>query len=606
MIKKIARSTLQYALVLVLAHQCSSFAFAQGSLEADNYKGWRLSSLEIEGLDKGLTSELKRGLVIPSQFSRFRRRGPVFYPKSLTEDIKRAQLFLARRGFPYATIKPRFEPHPTKETFSLIFNIIPGSPVAIESITLEGFPSSVESAARVTPGLGKGDVFSEIRVERTRASLESMLKHAGFAHARVTTDLWRIDSTHVKLGFDAEPGAMYLIDDILVEGANQDLVPLIRKTSGVKRGARYSPLILQEAQDNLRLLDLFRQIRLTTQEAAPDSLDVLADLVLRKPRSFETGIGYWTDDQIRVRANWIHRNLFRAGRGFSVGGSASRFLQTANVSLWWPALIGARTREVLSAKVESQLEDSYDLLSIGGELSSIYRHSLATTMRFGISVSNVDVSIDTEMSDAFIEQGGLLTVVSFRWTRSSVDNRVSPKSGTTTWVHTEWAPNGFVSENHFLSLETSGALFRPLSNRTVLAIRIAGGIASPTGESLDLLPNKRFYSGGASSMRGFKRKKLGPLDTNGFPLGGEIKLEASVELRTPLVWRFRGALFIDAGQVWRYIEDISADDLEIASGPGLRLQTPVGPVRADLARRVRKTEATQPLWVFHLSIGYPF
>lgn len=107
-------------------------------------------------------------------------------------------------------------------------------------------------------------------------------------------------------------------------------------------------------------------------------------------------------------------------------------------------------------------------------------------------------------------------------------------------------------------------------------------------------------------MRGFGRRKLGPLDSTGAPLGGEAMLEGSAELRFPLFWRFRGAGFVDSGQVWPTFDEITPDNIEVAVGSGLWLQTIIGPLRADLAYRLTTYEKSQPRWVFHFSIGPAF
>ena len=120
-----------------------------------------------------------------------------------------------------------------------------------------------------------------------------------------------------------------------------------------------------------------------------------------------------------------------------------------------------------------------------------------------------------------------------------------------------------------------------------------------------LLPDKRFYAGGSTTHRGFNRRKLGPLDSNGLPLGGKIMVTAFVEYRFPLFWKLNGALFADAGQVWLSQDRMSAESIEIAVGPALRLMTPVGPLRFDLGYRLTDWEPDQPEYVFHFAIGYP-
>jgi outer membrane protein assembly factor BamA len=170
----------------------------------------------------------------------------------------------------------------------------------------------------------------------------------------------------------------------------------------------------------------------------------------------------------------------------------------------------------------------------------------------------------------------------------------------------EWAPNGSISEHHFISVLASGQAYLPLPIRSVLALRLSLGLAEPTGSTLELLPNKRFYSGGASSMRGFNRRKLGPLDSSGAALGGEAKLESSVELRFPLFWRFRGTGFVDAGQVWPTVDLMTTANIEVAVGTGVWLETIVGPLRTDFAYRLTDFQPSEPQSIWHFSIGPAF
>jgi outer membrane protein insertion porin family len=157
-----------------------------------------------------------------------------------------------------------------------------------------------------------------------------------------------------------------------------------------------------------------------------------------------------------------------------------------------------------------------------------------------------------------------------------------------------------------VSLQGAVSTYKSLGGVLVAAARLRAGWAEPLGDSEDLLPNKRFFAGGATSMRGFKRHKLGPLDDEGAPLGGESKVEASLELRFPIFGRLGGAAFVDAGQVWTGGNTFAFDELEVAAGPGLVIRTPIGPIRGDVGFRLTDLDKTQPDQVYHLSIGHPF
>ena len=94
------------------------------------------------------------------------------------------------------------------------------------------------------------------------------------------------------------------------------------------------------------------------------------------------------------------------------------------------------------------------------------------------------------------------------------------------------------------------------NNNQALAIRLLGGFGHAYGNSSAIPFEKQFYSGGANSMRGWQARDLGPgrspQDTT-FVIpsqAGDMKLEANLEYRFPLFWKFNGALFTDVGNIW--------------------------------------------------------
>jgi outer membrane translocation and assembly module TamA len=153
--------------------------------------------------------------------------------------------------------------------------------------------------------------------------------------------------------------------------------------------------------------------------------------------------------------------------------------------------------------------------------------------------------------------------------------------------------------------------YRPLSRGTVLATKLLGGVAHPIGRP-DVVPfDRRFYAGGASSVRGWGLRELGPgrsvLDTTSTTqtanvLGGDIKLEGSIELRTTLLRdvlaaNWMGAAFVDAGNVWfgprnpgnqagRFEFDDFLSEIGVGTGVGVRFVWSYLIVRLDLAYRV--------------------
>lgn len=174
-----------------------------------------------------------------------------------------------------------------------------------------------------------------------------------------------------------------------------------------------------------------------------------------------------------------------------------------------------------------------------------------------------------------------------------------------------------------------------LTDRSRLALHGAGGVAVPFGNSRVMPFEKRYYSGGANSVRGWSVRELGPgryasrgSNYNYFNQCGDIRLDASVELRTRLVGGLESALFIDAGNVWT-IRDYESQVggcftsnfyREIASswGVGLRLISDFMILRLDWGFKAydpsynaeRRWALPHPFRshnnTLHFAVGYPF
>lgn len=173
--------------------------------------------------------------------------------------------------------------------------------------------------------------------------------------------------------------------------------------------------------------------------------------------------------------------------------------------------------------------------------------------------------------------------------------------------------------------------YRPIGRLTTVAAKAIVGVAHPTGEAPVVPFDRRFYVGGANSVRGWRLRELGPGDVRpseaAFVQGGDVKLELGLELRTILLRQLFAAdwslaLFSDAGNVWlgprnpsdegRFRFESFADELAVGTGVGLRVAYEFLIVRFDLAWQVHSPvpgtdlfpEGNRP--IFHFGIGQAF
>ena len=170
-----------------------------------------------------------------------------------------------------------------------------------------------------------------------------------------------------------------------------------------------------------------------------------------------------------------------------------------------------------------------------------------------------------------------------------------------------------------------------------LALHAGLGVAYPYGNSTILPFEKRYFSGGASSVRGWNVRELGPGKFKGtdgridfINQTGDMKLDLNMEFRTYLFWKFNGAFFVDAGNIWtlrsyadqpggQFKLDEFYKQIAVAYGLGLRLNLDYFVMRFDFGMKAVNpayTNSTEhfPIanprlgrdFAFHFAVGLPF
>ncbi len=187
----------------------------------------------------------------------------------------------------------------------------------------------------------------------------------------------------------------------------------------------------------------------------------------------------------------------------------------------------------------------------------------------------------------------------------------------------------------YVKAEVDYTYTRNFNDRNTLAFHVGAGVGVPYGNSSMMPFEKRFYSGGANSVRGWGVRTLGPGSynsqnsvTNFINQCGDIRFDMSLEYRAKLFWLVEGALFVDAGNIWtihnyenqpggmfkfdRFYKEIAA-----AYGIGLRLDFTYFLIRLDMGMKAYNPAENQERWplahpnfgrdaTFHFSVGYPF
>jgi outer membrane protein assembly complex protein YaeT len=348
----------------------------------------------------------------------------------------------------------------------------------------------------------------------------------------------------------------------------------------------------------------------------------------RRPRTVQIGVGFSTVERFFFDASWLHRNLFGGAQRLQLSAHLGSFEQSIEARLHLPYFLIPRTTftQTIFVRNEQELntdltgvadtifniEDprpDFDQFSVGGESRLGYQFSRTLGGFGGLELSYNDFRNINEAALAAVEEeppkDNLLLIQFAELIWNTSDDLLNPTRGWLLRGRLDHANRALLSDATFVKLTVEGRYYQPLWDNIILATRLELGGIEPYGDDAEIPFNVRFFAGGPGSVRGFALDKLGPLNAEGGPIGGNSLIEGSVEVRFPIVGALGGAAFIDFGNVFRDSFTYRLDDLRYAVGPGIRYNTPIGPIRLDIGFIVDRRSGEDLLRV-DLSIGQPF
>lgn len=596
---------------ILLATSIATSVEARADDAGSRYRGMAVDGVEIEGLERSLASALRKGLALTGKRGFLGLQGIRYEPGMLPEDLERTRLFLARHGYPYATVSGSLTPDEKGRKVKARLLVDTGPAIRIRSLEFvnmgEAQPITRDNQRKL--GIAVGEIFTDVSAERARQAVLEYLRERGYARATLEIEIVPIDSTGVGVRMTGDRGRRWRFGEVRVEGVPEEFHAVVNRAANIPAGELYNPRTVRDATDDIRGLRLFRRVEIQLVPADSTTLDFAATLSERDHRSLEFGVGYLSDDGPIATAGWEHRNLFHAGRGFRVFASVSEYEQLIESSVTFPAMFRSSTTGIGSVAYERQVEPAYDASDLRTTFLFVNRFNRRVRITAGpqLQIINVlETGADPDVPSEIADAEGPVSSLIFEWNYDNSNDPLFPTRGVRFLWENQLAPAHLGSISEFYRLGVGAAGYQRVGHSTILAARVYSGVGWPLWGSEDLLINYRYFAGGSNSHRGYQRERLGPKDADNNPQGGQLSLLGAVELRFPF-WKYlEGSLFVDGGQVWSHHADLSVADLSYAWGPGLAIKSPIGPIRFDYGIRIGPPDDGEPNGVFHFAIGYAF
>jgi outer membrane protein assembly factor BamA len=405
---------------------------------------------------------------------------------------------------------------------------------------------------------------------------------------------------------------------------------IIDRALTYRPGDLYRRRVVLDSQRRLYGMELFQFVNVETVDSPQLSPEVRTRVTVAEGnhQRVNFGIGYGTEERARVDAEYHHVNFLGGARSAGVHGRWSSLDRGLRFDFNQPYLFSPR----LSFGAEGQhwftTTPSYDSTVTGGKATVTRRGLPNTSLSFSVLSEFTSSSIteaalnDPTLRDDLIalglnpvtgKQEGTLNAVAFDVNHSIADNLLNTTRGYQLAFHAENAGRLLPGTFRYFALSGDARLYLPIGRRIVTANRLQIATIDAAADEPGNVPfSKKYFLGGATTMRGWGRYEVSPL-SSGLPIGGNTLFELSSEARVPLVGRLGGVLFFDAGNVWEGSWSVDVNDLRYDAGFGLRYQTPIGPIRFDVGYQLNPIDELlvdgapqERAYRLHFSIGQAF
>lgn len=592
-----------------------------------------VAELEFEGVQAVDEDRLRAAMEIQESSWLPWGENAYFDRATLDADLKRIQAFYEDQGYPNARIAEtdvRLDEEDDAVRISIV--VSEGEPVRVAAVAFAGFdPLGAEGVQELRERLPlqPGDPVARHALLQTDEIATAALQNLGYAYAQVDVSTEPLAPDRLRIVARASPGTLTYFGPVEIAGNASVDDGVIRRYLSYRPGDMFQGRLVQESQRRLYGLGLFQFANIEVLDPRADTSEVRTRVTVaeRDHRLVEFSVGYGTEEKLRGEAEWRHVNFFGGARNASVHGRMSWLERGLEGRFVQPYLFRPGLSLTLRGHAWYADEPAYRVLSRGGRAIVGYERgpSLAASVTYVHEFESSRVAnealLDPELRDDLIslglnpttgEQDGVVSAVMFDVTRQTIDSVLDPKRGYVASFRIEQAGGWLPGTFNYTNTVVEGRAYRTVGDIT-LAGRARYGAIAPMGPDSDVPFFKRYFLGGADSLRGWGRYQVSPLSGFGLPIGGHTFLEASGEVRVPVTNTIGAVAFVDAGNVWADDWEVRPHDLLYDAGIGVRYDTPIGPLRFDAAYQLTPLEGLRVdgelqdrRWRLHFSIGQAF
>ncbi|HET8723331.1 MAG TPA: POTRA domain-containing protein, partial [Anaeromyxobacteraceae bacterium] len=546
----------------------------------------------------------------------------------------------------------------------------------VDAVVIEGAANVGREEVMRATGLAPGQPLALDRVAAGRQAVQDVYFRSGHVYARVeAVPEFGPDRTTARVLFRIDEGPLVRVAGVVVEGNKRTRTALIERVVGMRAGQVFDPAAAAAAQTDLLRLGVFRaaSVHLADPDVPAESKTVVVQVDERPWQTVTASAGISIAEGPRAGAEYSLPNLFGNALEFTLRARANYPLAIFRPDLAvippgerleWLGELGFRQPRAFDLSAVSlradlvgqhKIQASYELLRgafiLGADLVRLGRFSASLTGQIEVDEVTsrtaypiIDATNPQEARQVFPQGLTWLGSIQPRVSFDLRDNAARPTLGLFAEVmadfsHSLGTTTTVIRSDTYINLvKLQGTLsgYVPLWDMVLAVSAQAGQVFALDERSVTIAP-KRFYLGGATTMRGYGENEMIPQDqrdavalqtarcasvlsglgcspqlqllvARGIMLpsqGAQFSVLFKAELRVPLSRATELGFFADFGNLWYDPALVDLRQIRTNLGLGFRIITPVGPAAFDVGFNLNpEYRINEPVFAPHFAVGF--
>jgi len=507
---------------------------------------------------------------------------------------------------------------PDKQDIYITISITEGPKYSVSGVKVDGAKLIPDEEITKLIKVKPGDTFSRATLTESSKAISERLGNDGYAFANVNAIPELDKQKHqVAFTFFIDPGRRVYVRRINVIGNNRTRDEVIRREMRQLEGGWYSGDKINLSRRRIDKLGYFTEVNIETPavQGATDQVDVNVAVVEKPTGVFLLGAGFGSGSGLLLSGSVTQQNIFGSGKHLSATVNTSNNSTVYALSYNDPYF----TVDGVSQGFDVYLRDlnaadaglgRYETRTAGAAIRLGVPISEIDTINYGLGVENTKLTTFSDSPLFYLDyvstfgekNTALLGTVG--WARDGRDSLIYPTSGSYQRANVEAGLPGGSLKYYKTSYQYQR--YFPLSR--LYTVMLNGEVGYGDGYGGKPLPFFRnFFTGGVTSVRGYRNFTIGPKDSESNPRGGSRKLLGNAEFLFPFPGlesdrSVRMSAFVDAGMV---ADTYALGDFRYSTGIAVLWVSPLGPLKISAALPIgdKPEDRRQP---FQFTIGGVF